>query len=136
VLAGVPQAQSRTEASLFRGYVSWFHLGPLDPAGAEQAAKPWAELSALEWVESTGEMPTAGIALAGGHTLVSRDKYLRNNAEATGFGVEAHCPDADLATSPPAPSRSRTLLRVIRAPCSSTNSGIPQICRLPPSSVT
>lgn len=90
VLAGILQARSRTQASLFRGWISRFHVAPLDLAGAEHAAKLRAELTALGRVKSTGDILTAGIALAGGHSMISRDRDFRDIAEVTGLVVEAY----------------------------------------------
>jgi predicted nucleic acid-binding protein len=90
VLAGVLQSRSRTQASHFRGWISRFQIAPLDLAGAEHAAAIRAELSALGKVKPTGDILTAGIALAGGHSLVSRDADFREIAEVTGLVVESY----------------------------------------------
>lgn len=90
VLAGILRTRSRTQAALFRGWVSNFHLAELDLNGAERAATIQVELSRLGRVKGTGDILTAGIALAGGHSLVTRDADFRAIAEVTGLIVEPY----------------------------------------------
>lgn len=90
LLSGILQTRSRTQASLFRGWISKFHLAELDLAGAERAAVIRVELSQLGRVKGTGDILTAGIALAGGHSLITRDTDFRDIAEATGLVVEPY----------------------------------------------
>jgi predicted nucleic acid-binding protein len=90
VLSGIIQTKSRTQASLFRGWVSKFHIAGLDLDGAERAATIRAELSHLGRVKGTGDILTAGIALAGGHSLVTRDADFKAIAEVMGLVVEPY----------------------------------------------
>jgi len=59
-------------------------------ASAERAASIRAELSQLGRVKGTGDILTAGIALAGGHSLVTRDLDFREIAEVTGLVLESY----------------------------------------------
>ena len=90
VLCGILRAKSRTQASLFRGWLSRFHLAGLDLEGAERAASIRVELARLGTVKGTGDILTAGIALAGGHSLVTRDADFRTIAAVTGLLVESY----------------------------------------------
>lgn len=90
VLSGILQTKSRTQASLYRSWISRFHVAALDTAGAEQAAAIRVELSRLGRVKGTGDILTAGIVLAGGHSLVTRDVDFREISEATGLLVEPY----------------------------------------------
>jgi len=90
ILYGILESRSKTQASLFRGWVSRFHVADLDLHSAERAASVRTELSRLGTVKGTADVLTAGIALAGGHTLVSRDSDFQRIAEATGLTVESY----------------------------------------------
>jgi len=90
VLSGILQARSRTQAALFRGWVSRFHVAPLDLAAAERAATIRAELTQLGRAKGTGDILAAGIALAGGHSLVTRDADFREISDVTGLVVEPY----------------------------------------------
>ncbi|MFZ1023486.1 MAG: type II toxin-antitoxin system VapC family toxin [Thermoplasmata archaeon] len=90
VLSGILQTKSRTQAALFRGWISKFHIAGLDLNGAERAAAIRVELSHLGRVKGTGDILTAGIALAGGHSLVTRDTDFRAIAEVTGQVLEPY----------------------------------------------
>lgn len=90
VLVGILRAKSRTQAARFRGWVSRFHIAPLDLEGAEKAAMLRSELLDLGRVKGTGDILTAGIALAGGHSLVTRDQDFLEIAEATGLNIETY----------------------------------------------
>lgn len=90
VLHGILRARSMTQAALFRRWIDRFQVAPLDLVSAERAAMVRAELSRLGRVKSVVDVLTAGIALAGDHTLVSRDSDFREIAEGTGLRVEAY----------------------------------------------
>jgi predicted nucleic acid-binding protein len=90
VLTGILQTKSRTQAALFRGWISKFHIAALDLNGAERAASIRVELSHLGRVKGTGDILTAGIALAGGHSLVTRDTDFRAIADVIGLVVESY----------------------------------------------
>lgn len=90
VLAGILRARSKTQATRFRGYVARFQIAPLDLAAAERAAEIRAELLAVGRVKGAADIFTAAIALAGGHSLVTRDKDFRHIADATGLHIESY----------------------------------------------
>jgi predicted nucleic acid-binding protein len=90
VMSGILRSKSRTQASLFRRWVSKFHVAALDLAGAERAAEIRVELSQLGRLKGTGDILTAGIALAGGHSLVTRDSDFGDISEATGLVLESY----------------------------------------------
>lgn len=75
---------------MFRGWISKFHTAGLDLSGAERAAAIRVELSQLGRVQGTDDILTAGIALAGGHSLVTRDADFRDISKATGLVVEPY----------------------------------------------
>lgn len=90
VLSGIVRSKSRTQAALFRGWVSRFHVAELTLEGVEKAALIRAELSHLGKVKGTGDILTAGIAVAGRHSLVTRDKDFPEIAEVTGLVIEPY----------------------------------------------
>ncbi len=90
VLAGIFRSRSRTQASLFRGWARRFQIAPLDFASAEKAAQIRAELSALGRSKGTGDVLTAGIALAGNHSRVTRDADFHEISRAIGLVVELY----------------------------------------------
>ena len=90
VLAGILHTRSRTQATRFRGYAARFQIAPLDLAAAERAAEVRAELLRVGRVKGGADILTAGIALAGGHSLVTRDNVFHHIAEATGLHLESY----------------------------------------------
>lgn len=90
ILYGILHAKSMTQAALFRAWVSKFHVATLDLASAEKAAAIRTELARLGRVKGAVDVLTAGIALAGGHSLVTRDKDFMEIASATGLSVESY----------------------------------------------
>ena len=90
ILHGILHARSLTQAALFRGWISKFHVAPLDLASAERAANIRAELSRLGRVKGVVDILSAGIALAGNHSLVTRDEDFQEIAEATGLVLETY----------------------------------------------
>lgn len=90
VLAGVLRVRSKTQATRFRGYVARFQIAALDLAAAERAAEIRAELLSLGRIKGAADILTAGIALTGGHSLVTRDKDFQHIAEATGLHLESY----------------------------------------------
>jgi predicted nucleic acid-binding protein len=90
VLAGILRARSKTHATRFRGLASRFQVAPLDLPAAERAASIRAELLSLGRIKGVADILTAGIALAGGHSLVTRDGDFRHIAEATGLLLESY----------------------------------------------
>lgn len=90
VLSGILQAKSRTQAALFRGWLDRFHVAPLDLSAAERAASIRVELTQLGRAKATGDVLAAGIALAGGHSLVTRDADFLEISDVTGLVVEPY----------------------------------------------
>ena len=90
VLSGILESRSKTQASLFRGWVSRFHVVELDLAAAERSATIRVELSRLGKIKGAADILAAGIALAGGHSLVTRDADFGAISEATGLVIEGY----------------------------------------------
>ena len=90
ISAGILRARSRTQEVLFRNWIARFQVAPLDLSSAESAALLRAELLDLGRIKPTGDILTAGIALSGGHSLVTRDVDFREISKATGLRVESY----------------------------------------------
>lgn len=90
ILQGILSARSLTQATLFRSWTAKFHVAPLDLVSAERAAAIRAELGRLGRAKGTVDILTAGIALAGSHSLVTRDEDFLEISEATGLVVERY----------------------------------------------
>ena len=90
VLHGILATKSLTQAALFRGWVSRFHLAPLDLVAAEKAALIRTELGRVGRLKGVVDVLTAGIALAGDHALVTRDRDFQDIAAATGLTIERY----------------------------------------------
>lgn len=90
ILQGILYARSLTQAALFRSWVGRFDIAPLDLAAAERAAAIRTELARLGRVKGVVDILAAGIALAGNHTLVTRDTDFREIAAATGLVLERY----------------------------------------------
>ena len=87
-LTGILRSRSKTQATQFLGFAARFHVAPLDLASAERAAALRAELLDLGRIKGAADILTAGIALSGGHTLVTRDRDFGDIAGATGLSLE------------------------------------------------
>lgn len=90
VLQGILRARSMTQAALFRSWVSRFHIAPLELASAERAAAIRTELSRLGRAKGVVDILSAGIALAGNHSFVTRDADFLEIAAATGLVIERY----------------------------------------------
>jgi predicted nucleic acid-binding protein len=90
VLSGILETRSKTQAPLFRGWVSRFHVAELDLASAGRSATIRVELSRPGRIKGAGDILAAGIALAGGHSLVTRDAEFGAISEATGLVIEGY----------------------------------------------
>jgi predicted nucleic acid-binding protein len=90
ILYGILETRSRTQASLFKGWVSRFHVAPLDLMASEKAAQIAAEMARVGRTKGTADLLSAGIALAGGHSLVTRDTHFIDISEATGLRIEPY----------------------------------------------
>jgi len=90
ILHGILAAKSMTQAALFRGWIARFHVVPLDLAAAERASMIRTELGRFGRVKGAVDILAAGIALAGNHSLVTRDTDFRAIASATGLSIEPY----------------------------------------------
>ncbi len=90
VVQGILRAKSMTQAALFRGWVGRYQVAPLDLPSAERAAMIRTELARLGRVKGVVDILSAGIALAGNHTLVTRDRDFQEIANVTGLVVESY----------------------------------------------
>jgi predicted nucleic acid-binding protein len=90
LLFGIQGAKSLTQAALFRTWLSRFHVAPLDLAAAERAASIRVELSRLGRVKGAVDVLSAGIALAGNHSLVTRDVDFQGISHVTGLVIETY----------------------------------------------
>ena len=90
ILYGILHSRSMTQAAQFRAWMSRFHVAPLDLASAERAAAIRTELARLGRVKGAVDVLNAGIALAGGHSLVTRDTDFADIASVTGLVVESY----------------------------------------------
>jgi predicted nucleic acid-binding protein len=87
---GILRSRSRTQAALFQRWASQFQIAALDLVSAERAAVVKVELSRLGKIKGVVDVLTAGIALAGNHTLVSRDRDFLEIANAVGLSLDPY----------------------------------------------
>ena len=87
---GLLVRRSRTAANRFRAMMSGFASATFDEASASRAAEVHHELRRLGKSKGTIDVMLAGIALAGGHLLLSRDQDFAEIAEVTGLVVEPY----------------------------------------------
>lgn len=90
ILTGVLRSRSKTQATRFLGLAARFYVAPLDLAASERAAALSVELLDLGRIKGAADILTAGIALSGGHSLVTRDRDFMDIAEATGLHLETY----------------------------------------------
>jgi len=87
VLSGVEYTRSRLERSRLETLLSRFRIDTFDQNSARRAAELRAELRREGRSPGAPDVMIAGQALAGGHTLVTRDKVLGSVAAASGLKV-------------------------------------------------
>jgi len=87
VLSGVEFTKSRLERSRLEALLSRFQIDPFDQDSARKAAELRAELLRVGKGPGAPDVMIAGQALAGGHTLVTRDRQLADVAKASGLKV-------------------------------------------------
>ena len=87
---GLLDRKSRTAAGHFRAMMARFPSAAFDEAAASRAAEVHHELRRLGRQKGTVDVMLAGIALSGGHLLLSRDRDLAEIAEVTGLAVEPY----------------------------------------------
>lgn len=90
VTAGLLFTRSRTEAKAFQDLAAGFQLLPFDEPAALRAAEIQAELMRLGRTKAHTDVMIAGIAAAGGHTLVTRDRDFDAMAEGMGLTLLAY----------------------------------------------
>lgn len=90
VASGIALSRSRSETEAFRSLVAKFAIVAFDELAAAKAAEVRAELVRLGRTKSHIDVMIAGMALAGGHTLVTRDKDFDVISAALGLQLEAY----------------------------------------------
>ncbi|MEK6987861.1 MAG: PIN domain-containing protein [Candidatus Thermoplasmatota archaeon] len=90
VSAGLLFSRSRSEAAAFRAIAARFQVLPFDESAATKAAEIRAELMRLGRSKGHVDVMIAGIAAAGGHVLVTRDRDFRDIADTMGLRLEAY----------------------------------------------
>ncbi|TLZ66619.1 MAG: type II toxin-antitoxin system VapC family toxin [Methanobacteriota archaeon] len=90
ITSGLLYTRSRSEAGAFRTLASRFSILPFDEPAATRAAEIRAELMRLGRLKSHVDVMIAGVAAAGGHALVTRDRDFLDIAEAVGLIVETY----------------------------------------------
>ena len=90
VFSGLLHRRSRSETAAFRALASRFDLHPFDESSAMRAAEIRAELMRLGRVKGHVDVMLAGIAVSGGHTLITRDRDFHEIAEVVTLAIEAY----------------------------------------------
>lgn len=90
IASGLLYIRSRSDAAAFQRLSANYAIVPFDEASAMRAAEIRAELMKLGRVKSHVDTMIAGIAAAGGHTLVSRDADFQAISGAMGLQVESY----------------------------------------------
>ncbi len=87
VLSGVEFTKSRLERTRLEALLSRFQVEPFDRESARRAAELRSELLRAGQGPGAPDVMIAGQALAGGHTLVTRDRTLASVAKSSGLHV-------------------------------------------------
>ena len=90
ISAGLLHRRSRSETAAFRALASSFVLLPFDETAAVLAAEVRAELLRLGRVKGNVDVMIAGIAAAGGHSLITRDEDFLAIAETITLSLESY----------------------------------------------
>lgn len=90
VTSGLLYRQARKQAAEFRNIAARFSPLPFEAAAARRAAEVRAEFRALGREKAHVDAMIAGIALAGGHALVTRDRDFDDIADAFGLRVDSY----------------------------------------------
>ena len=90
VMTGILYAKSRTQAEIFRAVASDAPTLDFDEHAATRAAEVKVELLRLGRRKGDADIMIAGMALAGGHRLLTRDKDFAGIAGAVGLVVEEY----------------------------------------------
>ncbi len=90
VSAGLLHRRSRSETAAFRVLASSFVVLPFDEPSAMKAAEIRTELLRMGRVKGHVDVMIVGIAAAGGHTLITRDRDFHEIAETVMLSVESY----------------------------------------------
>lgn len=90
VQTGLFRRRSRSEAEAFRATASRFGILPFDEEAAVRAAEMCAELNRLGRPKPVVDVMIAGIALARGLKLITRDEDIVALGRTFGFKVETY----------------------------------------------
>ncbi len=90
IVSGVLFSRSKSEAVIFQRLAEQFQIVPFDEAAAMKAAEIRAELLKEGKVKSHVDTMIAGIALAGGYTLISRDNDFEAISDVFGLNFESY----------------------------------------------
>ena len=88
VSAGLLARGARRQAAEFRNLAGRFAELPFDSAAARRAAEVHAEFRAIGRPKSHLDAMIAGTALAGGHSLITRDRDFDDISEAFGLQLQ------------------------------------------------
>lgn len=87
ILSGVEFAKSRSERARVEILLRQIPLEPFDLDSARRSAEIRAELQRMGRSPGTADVMIAGHALAGGHTLLTRDRALAQAATSLGLSA-------------------------------------------------
>jgi len=90
VAFGTMLSRSRTEVAALRSLATKYLILPFDEPAAMKAAEIRAELTRLGKVKSHVDTMIAGVAAAGGHVLLTRDRDFSAMADAVELSVETY----------------------------------------------
>ena len=90
IVSGVLYSRSKSEAVAFQRLGEQFQIVPFDEAAAMKAADIRAELLKEGKVKTHVDTMIAGIALAGGHILISRDNDFKAISDVFGLNLESY----------------------------------------------
>ncbi len=88
ILSGIRFTRSKAEAAAFRNLASAFQIVPVDEAAAEASAELRTELMRMGEPRPAVDIFLAGIALSGGHSIVSNDVHFETISKVSGLRVE------------------------------------------------
>jgi predicted nucleic acid-binding protein len=90
VTTGILFRGSRQEAQAFSRLASRFTILPFDEPSAKRAAEIQADLLRVGKPKGQTDVMIAGIAAAGGHSLVTRDRDFEDIAAVVGLALESY----------------------------------------------
>ena len=90
IVSGFLFSRSRSESAVFQRLAERFIIVPFDVSAALSAAEIRAELMKTGRVKSHVDTMIAGIALAGGHVLVTRDADFNAIGDSLGLEIDVY----------------------------------------------